>query len=33
VFRRQNFEGTFNFKEVTTLVDFQLNEVKSLSMR
>ena len=35
VFQRKNFEGTFNFKQVTTLVDFQLNEVQegSLSMQ
>jgi len=31
--KRKNFEGTFNFKEVTTLVDFELNEVQSLSMQ
>ena len=31
--KRKNFEGTFNFKEVTTLVDFELKEVQSLSMQ
>jgi hypothetical protein len=32
VLRNERFEGTFNFKEVTRLVDFSLMEVDSLTM-